>query len=519
MFEGHPKGLWALALANTGERFGYYTMLAVFLFFLQDNFGFSMGTSSSIQAAFLGIVYFVPLFGGMLADKFGFGKMVTSGIVIMFLGYLLLSLPLGAGAVALGVMALALLFICVGTGLFKGNLQVLVGNLYDDPKYSAKRDEGFSIFYMAINLGSMFAAAVALSIMAWAQDSLGISKGDSYHYAFAVACVSLILSIVIYYAFRKTFAHADRAKTVTPGAEVVEEELTPAQTKERIICLCLVFAVVIFFWMAFHQNGITMNQFAREYTATSETGFMSLFLSKSLSFTEIRSFWNLLLCVITVYGVLNIFQSKTAKGKAVASLVAVASVGVLVYKAMNVGGLEPVAVEAPIFQQFNPCFVVALTPIIGIIFGALAKKGKEPSSPMKIGLGMLVAAMAFVVLLVASWSLPAAAEQAAAVEAGTATLVSPNWLISTYFVLTIAELLLSPIGISFVSKVAPQSMLCLCQGLWLGATAIGNLFIFIGPLMYNAWPIWICWTVFFVICLISMGIMLGMVKWLERVTQ
>ena len=314
MFEGHPKGLWALALANTGERFGYYTMLAVFLFFLQDNFGFSMGTSSSIQAAFLGIVYFVPLFGGMLADKFGFGKMVTSGIVIMFLGYLLLSLPLGAGAVALGVMALALLFICVGTGLFKGNLQVLVGNLYDDPKYSAKRDEGFSIFYMAINLGSMFAAAVALSIMAWAQDSLGISKGDSYHYAFAVACVSLILSIVIYYAFRKTFAHADRAKVAAKGAEpVVEEELTPAQTKERIICLCLVFAVVIFFWMAFHQNGITMNQFAREYTATSETGFMSLFLSKSLSFTEVRSFWNLLLCVITVYGVLNIFQSKTAK--------------------------------------------------------------------------------------------------------------------------------------------------------------------------------------------------------------
>jgi len=135
MFEGHPKGLWALALANTGERFGYYTMLAVFLFFLQDNFGFSMGTSSSIQAAFLGIVYFVPLFGGMLADKFGFGKMVTIGIFVMFMGYLLLALPLGAGTVALGVMALALLLVCVGTGLFKGNLQVLVGNLYDDPKY------------------------------------------------------------------------------------------------------------------------------------------------------------------------------------------------------------------------------------------------------------------------------------------------------------------------------------------------------------------------------------------------
>ena len=516
MFEGHPKGLWALALANTGERFGYYTMLAVFLFFLQDNFGFSMGTSSSIQATFLGIVYFVPLFGGMLADKFGFGKMVTSGIVIMFLGYLLLSLPLGAGAVALGVMALALLFICIGTGLFKGNLQVLVGNLYDDPKYSAKRDEGFSIFYMAINLGSMFAAAVALSIMAWAQDSLGISKGDSYHYAFAVACASLILSIAIYYAFRKTFAHADRAKIATPGAEVVEEELTPAQTKERIICLCLVFAVVIFFWMAFHQNGITMNQFAREYTATSETGFMSLFLSKSLSFTEVRSFWNLLLCVITVYGVLNIFQSKTAKGKVVASLITVASVGVLVYKALNVTG--SVAVEAPIFQQFNPCFVVALTPIVGIIFGALAKKGKEPSSPMKIGLGMLVAAMAFVVLLVASWSLPAAEEQAAAVAAGTATLVSPNWLISTYFVLTIAELLLSPIGISFVSKVAPPKYKGMMMGGWFVATAIGNFLIMVPGLMWGM-NLSIIWGVLIGICLVSAAFIFAILKRLEAVAK
>ena len=516
MFEGHPKGLWALALANTGERFGYYTMLAVFLFFLQDNFGFSMGTSSSIQATFLGIVYFVPLFGGMLADKFGFGKMVTSGIIIMFLGYLLLSLPLGAGAVALGVMALALLFICVGTGLFKGNLQVLVGNLYDDPKYSAKRDEGFSIFYMAINLGSMFAAAVALSIMAWAQESLGISKGDAYHYAFAVACVSLILSIIIYYAFRKTFAHADRAKIATPGAEVVEEELTPAQTKERIICLCLVFAVVIFFWMAFHQNGITMNQFAREYTATSETGFMSLFLSSSLSFTEVRSFWNLLLCVITVYGVLNIFQAKTAKGKGIAALIAVASVGVIVYRAMNVTG--SVAVEAPIFQQFNPCFVVALTPIIGIIFGALAKKGKEPSSPMKIGLGMFVASIAFMVLLIGSWSLPAAEEQAAAVAAGTATLVSPNWLISTYFVLTIAELLLSPIGISFVSKVAPPKYKGMMMGGWFVATAIGNFLIMVPGLMWGM-DLSIIWGVLIGICLLSAAFIFSILKRLEAVAK
>ena len=515
MFEGHPKGLWALALANTGERFGYYTMLAVFLFFLQDNFGFSMGTSSSIQAIFLGIVYFVPLFGGMLADKFGFGKMVTIGIFVMFMGYLLLALPLGAGTVALGVMALALLLVCVGTGLFKGNLQVLVGNLYDDPKYSAKRDEGFSIFYMAINLGSMFAAAVALSIMAWTQEAYNVSKAESYHFAFAVACVSLVLSIIIYYAFRKTFAHADRAKITTNSAtEAVEEKLTPAQTKERIICLCLVYAVVIFFWMAFHQNGITMNQFAREYTATSETGFMSLFLSSSLSFTEIRSFWNLILCVLLVYGVLNIFQAKKAKGKSVAALLTVASLGILAYRVMNVTGA--VVVEAPIFQQFNPCFVVALTPIIGLIFGAMAKKGKEPSSPMKIGLGMLVAALAFVILLIASLPLPPAGEQLAAVEAGTATFVSPNWLISTYFVLTIAELLLSPIGISFVSKVAPPQYKGMMMGCWFVATAIGNFLIMVPGLMWGM-NLTIIWGVLIGICLVSAIFIFSILKRLEKV--
>ena len=517
MFEGHPKGLWALALANTGERFGYYTMLAVFLFFLQDNFGFSMGTSSSIQAIFLGVVYFVPLFGGMLADKFGFGKMVTIGILVMFMGYLLLSLPLGAGTVALGVMALALLFICVGTGLFKGNLQVLVGNLYDDPKYSAKRDEGFSIFYMAINLGSMFAAAVALSIMAWAQEAHAVSKADSYHFAFAVACISLVLSIIIYYAFRKTFAHADRAKAVAANnTQVAEEELTPAQTKERIVCLCLVFAVVIFFWMAFHQNGITMNQFAREYTAKSETGFMSLFLSKSLSFTEVRSFWNLILCVLMVYGVLNVFQSKTVKAKLIAAVLFLATAGVLVYRALNVTG--SVEVEAPIFQQFNPCFVVALTPIVGVIFAALAKKGKEPSSPMKIGLGMLVAALAFVVLFVASWSLPAAGEQLAATEAGTATFVSPNWLISTYFVLTIAELLLSPIGISFVSKVAPPKYKGMMMGGWFVATAIGNFLIMVPGLMWGM-SLSIIWGVLIAICLVSAVFIFSILKRLEAVAK
>ena len=198
MFKGHPKGLYALALANTGERFGYYTMLAVFALFLRANFGLDAGVAGAIYSTFLGLVYLMPLAGGMLADKFGFGKMVTIGITIMFAGYLLLSLPLGGDTFAMLAMLAALLFISLGTGLFKGNLQVMVGDLYNDPKYAAKRDSGFSLFYMAINIGALFAPTAAVRIKEWAEVSLGYSGNDAYHFSFAVACASLVLSIAIY---------------------------------------------------------------------------------------------------------------------------------------------------------------------------------------------------------------------------------------------------------------------------------------------------------------------------------
>jgi len=504
MFEGQPKGLWALALANTGERFGYYTMLAVFLLFLQANFGFSVGVSGTIYSTFLGLVYFFPLFGGMLADKFGFGKMVTIGIGIMFIGYLLLSLPLGADWVAIIGMGAALLLIGFGTGLFKGNLQVMVGNLYDDPKYSAKRDSGFSLFYMAINIGAMFAPSAAIGIMNWAQTSLGISEADSYHFAFAVACASLIVSIAIYYCFRYTFKDADRAKTAVANSnEPAAEQLTPAQTKERIICLCLVYAVVIFFWMAFHQNGATLTQFAKDYTATSSTGI------ESMMFDVV----NLVFCIFIVYGLFGLFQSKTAKGKGISAVIILAAIGGLVWKYGTLAATT--AVDAPIFQQFNPCFVVALTPVSVALFGALAKKGKEPSSPKKIGLGMLVAAIGFVIMIAGSIGLPAPAEQAALGDA--AVRVSPNWLVSTYLVLTFAELLLSPIGISFVTKVAPPQYKGMMMGGWFVATAVGNFLVAIPTLMWGA-DLTIVWGVLVAICLVSALFIFSILKRLEKVS-
>ena len=505
MFEGQPKGLYALALANTGERFGYYTMLAVFVLFLQANFGFSTGTAGLIYSVFLGFVYFLPLFGGMLADKFGFGKMVTIGITIMFFGYLLLAIPLGTGIPAIAAMGGALALICAGTGLFKGNLQVMVGNLYDEARFSSKRDSGFQIFYMAINIGAMFAPTAAIKMMEWAQTSLGMSEADSYHLAFAVACASLIFSMLVYYLFRGTFKHADRSKATAAASNSTAEELSPAATKERIVCLCLVFAVVIFFWMAFHENGSTLTYFARDYTATTSTGVASM------AFDVI----NLVFGILVVYGLFGLFQSTTGKGKIISLAVILAAVGGLIYK---YNGLPDVTnVSAPIFQHFNACFVVALTPVSIALFGMLAKKGKEPSAPLKIGLGMLVAAVAYILMTVGSIGLPVPTFDAAGQPQHMAD-VTPNLLITTYLILTFAELLLSPIGISFVSKVAPPKYAGMMMGGWFVSTAIGNLLVSIPALMWGA-PLTIVWGVLVAICLVAALFIFVILQRLEKVAK
>ena len=505
MFKGHPKGLYALALANTGERFGYYTMLAVFALFLRANFGLDAGVAGAIYSTFLGLVYFMPLFGGIAADKFGFGKMVTIGITIMFVGYLLLSFPLGGDTVAMIAMLAALLFISVGTGLFKGNLQVMVGNLYDDPKYADKRDSGFSIFYMAINIGALFAPTAAVKIKEWAETSLGFSGNDAYHFSFAVACASLIASIAIYYIFRSTFRHVEGGERKKGDAAQVEDNLTPAETKARMTALFLVFAVVIFFWMAFHQNGLTLTYFADEFTAKTSEGLQSMAFNV----------WNLVAIIVAVYAGFSIFQSDSAKGKVVSSLVVALVIAFLVYQYTQISGT--VAVSAPIFQQFNPFYVVALTPVSMAIFGALAKRGKEPSAPRKIAYGMLVAAAGFAVMAFGSMGLLTPNEQAAAGEAGT--FVSANWLISTYLVLTFAELLLSPMGISFVSKVAPPKYKGMMMGCWFVATALGNMLVAVGGFLWGGLNLTVVWSVFIALCLISALFMFVMMKRLESATK
>ena len=507
MFEGQPKGLFALALANTGERFGYYTMLAVFALFLRANYGLSPAMAGTIYSSFLMFVYFFPLIGGMMADKFGFGRMVTTGIIIMFAGYLLLSVPLGGDTVALVVMLGALLLIGFGTGLFKGNLQVMVGDLYNDPQYKDKRDSGFSIFYMAINIGALFAPTAAIKIKEYAETSLGYSSNDAYHFSFAVACASLILSIAIYYIFRSTFRHTEGG-TKKAGAkdEAPVEELSKEETKQRIVALCLVFAVVIFFWMAFHQNGLSLTYFADEFTAQSAEGLQAMCFNV----------WNLVAVIFIVYALFSLFQSKTGKAKAISIAVILIS---LAFLCMSYDADGSITVSAPIFQQFNPFYVVALTPVSMAIFGSLAAKGKEPSAPRKIAYGMIVAAIAYALMAFSSLGLPMPQTEMVNGEpvAKHVADVTPNLLISVYLVLTFGELLLSPMGISFVSKVAPPKYKGMMMGGWFVATAIGNQLVVVGGLLWGAVPLWVCWSVFLGVCLVAALFMFAMMKRLEKV--
>ena len=490
MFENQPKGLFALALANTGERFGYYTMLAVFALFLRANYGLSPALAGTIYSAFLMLVYFFPL------------------IMIMFAGYLLLSVPLGGDTVALVVMLAALLLIGFGTGLFKGNLQVMVGDLYNDPQYKDKRDSGFSIFYMAINIGALFAPTAAIKIKEYAETSLGYSSNDAYHFSFAVACASLILSIAIYYIFRSTFRHTEGGTKKAAAADAAPvEELSKEETKQRIVALCLVFAVVIFFWMAFHQNGLSLTYFADEFTADCASGVQAMCFNV----------WNLVAIVFIVYAGFSLFQSKTNKGKFISLIVILAALAFLFFQ---YDGEKVIPVSAPIFQQFNPFYVVALTPVSMAIFGALAAKGKEPSAPRKIAYGMIVAAVAYALMAFGSFGLPMPQTEIGpdgnpmAVHVAD---VTPNLLISVYLVLTFGELLLSPMGISFVSKVAPPKYKGMMMGGWFVATAIGNQLVVVGGLLWGAVPLWICWSVFLGVCLVAAIFMFAMMKRLEKV--
>ncbi len=562
MLKGHPKGLYVFLFANMGERFGYYTMLAIFILFLQAKFGMNAEEAGRVYGTFLFGIYFLPLLGGIIADKLlGFSKTITLGIVLMIGGYFLLAQP---GSTKF-MIYISLTVISFGTGFFKGNLQALVGKLYDDSKFDKLRDSAFWIFYMGINIGAFFApsAAQAMSklimkkgdlvynanIPALAHDYLNavqdggayekagyymeiakasIIEGSAYqftnladfsqHYidtlsksyslGFGIAAVSILFSLLIFAGFRKTYKHVD----VMHKHAVKDEskniiQLTPEQTKKRMVALGLIFIVNIFFWMAFHQNGFTLTIFARDYTFTEVTAF-------TYAFFDLKAFLPIIAAIMGIVFLLGKNNTKLLKMIGLSLFIVGSAMAYFVIQGFD----SKMPINPMIFQQFNPIFIVFMTPIIIGIFAALNKKGLEPSSPRKIGIGLIIAGLSFLIMVVVGSGLISPKDFVPGAVAD-ALRVSPYWLIATYFSLTISELFYSPIGISFVSKVAPPSLSGFMQGAWFGSTAIGNFLAgYIGP-FWAKWEMWQFFLLLVVMLFLSSAFVFSIIKTLENATS
>jgi POT family proton-dependent oligopeptide transporter len=594
MLKGHPKGLIVAFFANMGERFGFYTMMAILVLFLQVKYGLSEQEAGSYYSWFYFGIYALALIGGLVADSTNKYKLVIfAGIVIMLTGYCMMAVP----GLSLTLTLVSLFVIAFGNGMFKGNLQAVVGQLYDDPKYNKLRDSAFMVFYMGINVGAFFAPFAATGVRNWWLKSNGFLHDGSlpalchqyidgkltdtaqfqalaqkatisgqvsdlgqfahqyidtfsrgYNYAFGIAAGAMVLSLLVYVFFQKHLPNKEKAAVshsvkIENGSKNLILALLAAaaayvvlyfglknndialavglfvafatwiilsankEEKPRVIALIMVFIVVIFFWMSFHQNGLTLTFFARDYIVKEVGPFTNLFFSAQ----SLLSVFGAVAGLFVLIG-----KNKTRNERLVGAALLVAGAG-LSYYFMNSYQAEN-AIAPEIFQSFNPLFIVFLTPLVMSIFGWLNKKEIEPSTPKKIGFGMIIAAFAFMLVLVASLDL-ISPHTLSGQAVPDSSRVTPYWLINGYLIFTIAELFLSPMGLSFVSKVAPPRFQGLMQGGWLLATAVGNKLLFVGSYFWSRLDLWMLWSIFIVCCLLSAAFMFTMLKKLERVTN
>jgi POT family proton-dependent oligopeptide transporter len=608
MFKNHPKGLIVAFFTNMGERFGFYTMMAILVLFLQARYGLTAADAGGYYSWFYFAIYALALIGGMLADWTRKYKLVILlGQIVMFAGYVIIAIP----HMPLSIALAGLFTIALGNGLFKGNLQAVVGQMYDNEQYKPLRDKAYMLFYMGINIGAFFAPFIATGVRNWwlkingfgyngglpalchnmidgtitpenatqlqeladqamlnqqpvadltafAQNYIDVfARG--YNWAFAIAACAMIVSLLVYVIFNKMLPNKekqvvevkekamDNNKTkqtlglllamglmaVTSvlisllgkvtGIEQFDYKLGLAiglfvgfvaymftistkEEKPRIGALSLVFVVVIFFWMSFHQNGLTLTLFARDYTVTHVDKITFLLFD----------FKSILCVVATIGGAVLALHNKQLRERIIGGAMFL-GFGILCYYSTT--KFETANLISPeVFQAFNPLYIVVLTPLVMGFFSWLQSKKMEPSTPKKIGFGMIIAALGFVVVLVASLKLvsPYLLDGRVPTED---MRVSPYWLLSVYFILTIAELFLSPMGLSFVSKVAPSRFQGLMQGGWLLATAVGNKLLFVGSLMWGRIDLYMLWGIFIICCILSALFIFSIMKRLEAATK
>jgi proton-dependent oligopeptide transporter, POT family len=381
MLRDHPRGLMVLFFTEMWERFGFYVLMAILYLYMGEKLGWDDKQKGFYYGIFLGAVYLIPVLGGFLGDRvLGQRDTIRLGAVLMAIGYVALTLS-SRERIAFFFAGLGL--VAAGTGLFKANISVLVGNLYEEG--SKHKDAAFNIFYMGVNIGATLSPLAATFIH---------NQFNSYNISFAAAAGGMILSMIIFQAGKRHLVPA-HAGGSTGTSSVQEKDVKPFSSEDwqRVLSLAILFVIVIFFWVPFYQNGSSMTAFAERSTVK-----------------------------------LDYLKPET-------------------------------------YQFFNPFFIILLTPLLLAAFGKLRNKGKEPSSATKICAGLFILGLSVLVMVVASQRGGDRDEN----------IMSPMWLISSYFLVTIAEILVSPMGLSFVSKVAPKRIRGLMMGFWFSATAAGSL--------------------------------------------
>lgn len=501
MWKSHPKALPYLFLSEMWERFGYYLMIGIFTLYLKDvEAGFAMTEkeASDLYGTFIALVFLTPFIGGLIADRyFGYKKSIVIGGLMMGAGYMLM------GIHDKTMLYLAMTLVILGNGFFKPNISTLLGNFYNDDQYKDKKDEGYNIFYMGINVGAFicnfFGAALQI-LLGW-------------QYAFMAAGIGMFVGVVVFLMGTKHYGDKTEKKGVQEGDmpfyKIVLFILLPSvifgvigwlikgiqsdtnldsyifgsdstdafifacipviffygslyfkaksEDKRPIGALLAIFAVVILFWAVFKLNGSALNTWAdrytdREITGTTQTVFNSLKLAKEIEYKKDST---------ELYDAGFRLQKENGAVKKVVDY-PIYFRNVKEDKKPEEG--SKISIWATnLSQSINPGWVIILTPLVVAFFTFLRSRKKEPSTPTKIAFGLLISALSVLVMV-------------AAVQIGNngTEKVSVWWLVANYGVITIGELFLSPMGLSVVSKLSPKNITSLMMGGWFLSTSIGN---------------------------------------------
>ncbi|MCZ2298935.1 MAG: peptide MFS transporter [Chitinophagales bacterium] len=492
MWKKHPKALPFLFFSEMWERFGYYLMIGIFTLYLKDvKAGFAMteAESADLYGTFIALVFLTPFLGGLIADRYwGYRKSIIIGGILMGLGYCLMSIH------SIAALYASITLVIVGNGFFKPNISTLLGNVYTTPQYNHQKDEGYNIFYMGINVGAFvcnFFGAVLYNLLGWGA-------------AFFAAGIGMFIGVLIFVIGTKHYAAFDIKKGVKEGdmsmKKITALILLPsvlagvigwlipgnifgsdstdafifacipviifyaslyfnadAEDKAPLGVLLTIFAVVVMFWAVFKQNGSALNTWADRYTDRSVSGTTEK-VFKAVQFTQTLKYQK---DSVPLYD--EQFRLQKQNGVVQKEFNYPVYFRNDVHSKMQTEGGELSVWSTNLSQSINPAWVILLTPLIVAFFTFLRNRQKEPTTPTKIAFGLFVSALSVLVMI-------------GAVNAGNngAEKVSVWWLMGTYGVVTIGELLLSPMGLSLVSKLSPVRITSLMMGGWFLSTSIGN---------------------------------------------